>query len=233
MQVLIIDADPTLRELLAEQLRRDDEFRVFTAVDVEEGLRMAGENADAALLDATLCGPSAAAFINNIRALRADDPPAVLLLLPPKETAAETDCDLPPGDYMTKPLKLAEILRWLRKNGRRRITIGRWNFHQADRKLIGDGGAPTLSLTEKEAAILTSLYRAGGDGLTREALLGKVWGYGSGISTHTLETHIYRLRQKIARAPGCGGLLRTLPGGYALGPAETATAEKAEATPDK
>ena len=73
-----------------------------------------------------------------------------------------------------------------------------------------------MRLTEKETAILKYLYRAGDRIVTREVLLSEVWGYNSGVTTHTLETHIYRLRQKIERDPSQAELLVTESGGYKL-----------------
>ena len=76
-----------------------------------------------------------------------------------------------------------------------------------------------LRLTEKEAAILKFLYRAGGKPVPRQILLNEVWGYNSAVTTHTLETHIYRLRQKIEPDPTNSRLLLTEGGGYRLDPA--------------
>ena len=75
-----------------------------------------------------------------------------------------------------------------------------------------------LRLTEKETAILRYLYRAGEKVVTRDILLQEVWGYNSHVTTHTLETHIYRLRQKIERDPAVARLLVTEAGGYKLVP---------------
>jgi DNA-binding response OmpR family regulator len=75
-----------------------------------------------------------------------------------------------------------------------------------------------VRLTEKEASILKFLYRAGNKAVSREVLLDQVWGYNAGVATHTLETHIYRLRQKIESDPGEASLLLTEPGGYRLNP---------------
>ncbi|MCZ6522531.1 MAG: helix-turn-helix domain-containing protein, partial [Alphaproteobacteria bacterium] len=75
-----------------------------------------------------------------------------------------------------------------------------------------------VRLTEKETAILKYLYRAGDKVVGREVLLNEVWGYNAGVTTHTLETHIYRLRQKIERDPSNARLLITEPGGYRLVP---------------
>jgi DNA-binding response OmpR family regulator len=73
-------------------------------------------------------------------------------------------------------------------------------------------------LTEKETAILRYLYRAGKTPVPRDQLLTEVWGYNSGVTTHTLETHIYRLRQKIEKDPSNATLLVTEGGGYKLVP---------------
>jgi DNA-binding response OmpR family regulator len=73
-----------------------------------------------------------------------------------------------------------------------------------------------IRLTEKEASILKYLYRAGGKPVTRDVLLDEVWGYNSGVTTHTLETHVYRLRQKIEPNPSQATILLTESGGYRL-----------------
>ena len=75
-----------------------------------------------------------------------------------------------------------------------------------------------LRLTEKETAILKYLYRAGGKPVPREELLNDVWGYHAAVTTHTLETHVYRLRQKIELEPSNARILVTEPGGYRLNP---------------
>ena len=75
-----------------------------------------------------------------------------------------------------------------------------------------------IRLTEKETAILKYLYRAEQRAVGRETLLGEVWGYNAGVTTHTLETHVYRLRQKIEKDPAKAQILITDAGGYKLVP---------------
>jgi DNA-binding response OmpR family regulator len=75
-----------------------------------------------------------------------------------------------------------------------------------------------VRLTEKETAILKYLYRAGPNTVGRDILLDEVWGYNAGVTTHTLETHVYRLRQKIEPEPSRATILVTEPGGYRLVP---------------
>jgi DNA-binding response OmpR family regulator len=81
--------------------------------------------------------------------------------------------------------------------------------------LVNDKGGK-LRLTEKETAILRFLHRAGQQVVSRDTLLREVWGYNANVTTHTLETHIYRLRQKVERDPGTAQLLVTEAGGYKL-----------------
>ena len=83
---------------------------------------------------------------------------------------------------------------------------------------MDEGGDKKIRLTEKETAILKYLYRAGNKPVSRDTLLGEVWGYNSGVTTHTLETHIYRLRQKIEEDPSHAQILLTEQGGYRLSP---------------
>ncbi|HEX2255859.1 MAG TPA: helix-turn-helix domain-containing protein, partial [Afifellaceae bacterium] len=95
------------------------------------------------------------------------------------------------------------------------FAIGRYTFKPAAKMLLDDNGGK-IRLTEKETAILKYLYRAGERTVTRDVLLSEVWGYNSGVTTHTLETHIYRLRQKIERDPSHAEILVTDSGGYKL-----------------
>jgi DNA-binding response OmpR family regulator len=73
-----------------------------------------------------------------------------------------------------------------------------------------------IRLTDKETAILKFLYRAAGKPVARQVLLNEVWGYNAAVTTHTLETHVYRLRQKIEADPASSRLLLTEGGGYRL-----------------
>jgi DNA-binding response OmpR family regulator len=97
------------------------------------------------------------------------------------------------------------------------LTIGPYTFRPSAKLLTDDGGRRKVRLTEKEAAILKFLYRAGRV-IGRDTLLGEVWGYNAAVTTHTLETHVYRLRQKIERDPTHAEILVTEPGGYRLLP---------------
>ena len=83
-------------------------------------------------------------------------------------------------------------------------------------KLLVTASDQKVRLTEKETNILKYLYRAGGKAVAREELLAEVWGYNAAVTTHTLETHVYRLRQKIEPDPANARILITEAGGYRL-----------------
>jgi DNA-binding response OmpR family regulator len=86
-----------------------------------------------------------------------------------------------------------------------------------DEKLLVDpDDRKKIRLTEKETAILMKLSRAKGEPVSRKTLLEEVWGYKAGINSHTLETHIYRLRKKIEGSDSSGPFLKTLRNGYIL-----------------
>ena len=87
-----------------------------------------------------------------------------------------------------------------------------------DTQMLIDEKDRKIRLTEKETNILKFLYRATEGVVARDVLLHEVWGYNANVTTHTLETHIYRLRQKIEKDPSNAELLVTETGGYKLVP---------------
>ncbi len=82
--------------------------------------------------------------------------------------------------------------------------------------LIHNETKKKIDLTALETSILKYLYRSGANVVGRDILLEEVWGYSAGVTTHTLETHVYRLRQKIESDPFDPKILITKPGGYQL-----------------
>jgi DNA-binding response OmpR family regulator len=137
----------------------------------------------------------------------------------------DTILDSGANDYITKPIRMGVLLARLRAQLRQRaqsedavFTIGPYTFRPAAKMLLDQTGKKMIRLTEKEAAVLKYLYSAGSRVIGRGTLLGEVWGYKAGVITHTLETHVYRLRQKIERDPTQAAILLTEPGGYRLAP---------------
>ena len=125
--------------------------------------------------------------------------------------------------YLARPCRFSSLTALIRsglhdhvRSDNARFTLGPYLYHPDQRMLVSED-FDNIQLTDKEAAILRYLYRAGSRPVPRDELLGEVWGYQSGITTHTLETHIYRLRQKIEPDPTEASLLITVDGGYTLG----------------
>ena len=151
-----------------------------------------------------------------VRILRKNGFKAPIIMLTGHDTDSDTILGLESGanDYITKPFRFAVLLARIRAQLRQHeasedavFTIGPYTFRPSSKLLMNPKGNK-VRLTEKETAILRYLYRAGQRPVSREVLLQEVWGYNSGVTTHTLETHIYRLRQKVekdASAPGDPG----------------------------
>ncbi len=222
--ILIIDDDPDLRELLAEQLQLHEEFDAACAATAAEGIRIAKDSRpDLILLDVDLPDMNGR---EACRLLRRSGVVAPVIMVTAASGESDTILGLDSGasDYVTKPFKfnllLARIRAQLRSHEQSEdavFRIGVYEFRPAVKVLIDEKGKK-LRLTDKEASILKYLYRAGSKSVTREELLAEVWGYNAGVTTHTLETHIYRLRQKIEPDPANSRLLITEAGGYRLAP---------------
>lgn len=222
--ILIIDDDDDLREALAEQLALHEEFRTVQAATATHGVRMGREvRADLILLDVDLPDMDGR---EACRLLRKDGVSTPVIMLTAQAADADTILGLDAGanDYVTKPFRFAVLLARIRAHLRSHeqsedavFSIGPYEFRPAAKVLV-DSKDRKIRLTEKETNILKYLYRAGAKPVSREELLTEVWGYNAGVTTHTLETHIYRLRQKIEPEPGQARLLLTDAGGYRLQP---------------
>ncbi len=222
--LLIIEDDDAIREALRAQLLLHEKFTINEACNGVEGVREAKEGQyDLIILDAGLPDMDGREACRRMRQA-GFGAPIIMMIGADTEADAVLSNSYPPNDYVTKPFKfsvlLARIMAQLhqRKHSETDIlTVGPYSF-RPDMKIITDkeNRDRKIRLTEKEAAILEALARAGGGGIDRATLLNQVWGYGSGLTTHTLETHIYRLRQKIERDPSNAELLVTERGGYRL-----------------
>jgi DNA-binding response OmpR family regulator len=222
--ILIVDDDAALRQSLAEQLELQAEFVSRQCDSAAAALQtVADEQFDALLLDVGLPDMDGRELCRRMRQAGVMAP---IVMLTAADSEADTVLGLDAGanDYVTKPFRLNELLARLRAHLRQNelndeatLTIGPFMFRPSAKLLIETGGRRKVRLTEKEAAILKFLYRAGRV-IGRDTLLGEVWGYNAAVTTHTLETHVYRLRQKIERDPAHAEILVTEPGGYRLRP---------------
>ncbi|SDG12023.1 MULTISPECIES: response regulator transcription factor [Thalassobaculum] len=224
-KVLLVDDDEALRGTLAEQLQLHEEFDTSEAGTGAEGLEAAKTATfDLILLDVGLPDMDGRDLCRLMRKAGVKSP---VIMLTAQDSDADTILGLDAGanDYVTKPFKVAVLLARMRAQLRQHeqsddavFSIGPYAFKPAAKLMVDETKNRKIRLTEKETAILKYLYRAGDRMVRRETLLNEVWGYNAGVTTHTLETHVYRLRQKIEPDPSRAEILVTDTGGYRLVP---------------
>jgi DNA-binding response OmpR family regulator len=212
-RVLLVDDDAVLRASLAEQLTREGPYSVIEAANAAQARDLSKEGRYAlAIIDQNLPDGAGDALARELKAQGFDAP--ILLL---------SERDAPPlaAEHIEKPFRFADLLARLNLHLSRHaasddlpVAIGPYLFRPGAKLLTQ--GARKVRLTEKETDILKFLHGAGAT-VAREILLHEVWGYNPTVTTHTLETHIYRLRKKIEENPGEARILVTEDGGYRLG----------------
>ena len=222
-RILIVDDDEGLRDMLSEQLQLHEEFLTTTAATAKESHELAKTDYfDVILLDVGLPDMDGREVC---RLMRRNGVTSPILMLTGADTDADTILGLDAGanDYISKPFRLGVLLARLRAHIRQHersddavFTIGPYTFQPANKLLLRETDQRKVRLTDKETAILKYLYRAGDKVVSRDVLLDEVWGYNASVTTHTLETHVYRLRQKIEPDPSNVSILITEPGGYRL-----------------
>lgn len=164
-------------------------------------------------LDETGGNPVPETLCGRLRGAGLDGP--ILAIGERADRFADADATLRP------PIRIGVLLTSLRaalaRRGQARPEpdLGPYRFDPTGLRLVHADDGREIRLTAKEAAILRHLRRQ--EAVSRDSLLDAVWGYASGVATHTVETHIYRLRRKIEADPARPALLLTVPGGYALG----------------
>ena len=217
-KVLLVDDDEDLRSSLKDQLVLHDEFEVSEAGTASKGIEAAKTGRfDLVVFDVGLPDMDGREAVK----LRL---PIILVSHQVSEVEVVRGLDAGANDYVLKPFKFAVLLARIRAQLRQHeqsedavFAIGNYTFKPASKLLIDEAGSK-IRLTEKETSILKYLYRSGDKVVSRDVLLHEVWGYNAGVTTHTLETHIYRLRQKIEKDPSNAELLITESGGYKLAP---------------
>jgi len=224
-RILIVDDDDTLREMLREQLALHEEFMTEGAETGAQAIELAkSDYFDVIILDVGLPDMDGREVC---RLMRRNGVTSPIIMLTGADTDADTILGLDAGanDYVTKPFRLGVLLARLRAHIRQHersddavFTIGPYTFQPANKLLVNNDDQKKVRLTDKETAILKYLYRTGDKVVGRDVLLDEVWGYNASVTTHTLETHVYRLRQKIEPDPSNAQILITEPGGYRLVP---------------
>jgi len=221
-KILLVDDDDDLREALGEQLLMTEDFDVFEGANGAEAMGQVKAGLfDLVILDVGLPDTDGRELCRLMRKQGVKSP---ILMLTGHDSDSDTILGLDAGanDYVTKPFKFPVLLARIRAQLRTHeasedaiFQLGPYTFKPAQKLLLTED-QKKVRLTEKETNILKYLYRASDGVVARDVLLHEVWGYNAGVTTHTLETHIYRLRQKIEPDPSNARLLVTESGGYRL-----------------
>lgn len=222
-KILLVDNDEALRFSITERLRLNGEFATMEADTAAEALNLAKtEHFDAILLEVNLPDMNGCELCRIMRRKGVKSPIIIV-------TAADSDADIILGldagaiDYVTKPFRLEVLLARLRAHSRQHehcddaiFTIGPYTFRPSVKMLIHSETKRKVRLTRMEIAIVKHLFRSAGQVVGRDTLLSEVWGYSADVNSHTLETHVYRLRRKIEADPWEPEILVTSSSGYQL-----------------
>ncbi len=223
--LLLIEDDDALSASLAEQLEIAGKYRVLRAAGAEDALNLARVRPGIA---AAILGPSATGGADLCRALRSAglSGPILALFSGRREDATGIAAGLEQAGAnasLAEPFHMDTLLARLRdllqESGEiagAAFPVGTYVCRPGDRVLVDGAGDCTIRLTEMETAILECLHRAGGRAVSQSVLLDEVWGYQGGVDTHTIATHIYRLRRKIEADPSKPAVLATDEDGYRL-----------------
>jgi len=232
--ILIIEDDETLRSMLAEHLGETGEFDVTHVDSMEAADKLLGNDDshfDAIILDVGLPDGDGRDYCARLRR-NGHSMPIIMLTGANEETDVVRGLDSGASDYIAKPFRASELLarihaqlRIFDRSEEAVFPVGPYTFRPAKKLLQDVAKNKRIRLTDKETAVLKFLYRSA-SAVNRQILMHEVWGYNSAVTTHTLETHIYRLRQKIESDPANPSLLVTEGGGYRLRPETMPRAEQ-------
>ncbi len=222
-KILIADGDPAARHLLADFLGRLDEFVIHEAEsDADVLIALKQQPFDAIILGIGLPDSGGRELCRLLRLQGVSSP---ILMLTDRESDADVILALDTGanDCITKSTRMGVFLARLRahlrqysQSGDPDLRIQHYLFRPSARLLTTSAGRKKISLTGKETILLKYLYRMHSKTIPREQLLSDVWEYSPDVTTHTVETHVWRLRKKIERDPDYPEILITEAGGYRL-----------------
>ena len=221
-KILLINNDKDLGEALVFQLTLVEKYQIIETKDETSALAQINNNlCDLIIINSQSSKLKGYNLTKSLRTVAYKKP--IIMLINQK-----TDLDIPDvqgheaDEYIIKPFRYSVLLKSIetqlykfKKSENTQYDIGNYVF-KPNSKILESNENGSIRLTEKENNILKFLYKNLGNVIRRETLLHEVWGYNSKVTTHTLETHIYRLRQKIEDDPSNACFLITEPGGYKL-----------------
>jgi DNA-binding response OmpR family regulator len=224
--ILVVEDDVSVAETLADQIMAHTECSItiaYSAQEAEQFVNAKETNFDAIILDVGLPDEDGRSLCSRLRGYGINTP-IIMLTGSADESDVIRGLDSGADDYVVKGAcaikvlmaRLRAQLRMFNETDSAHIQVGPYTFKPAQKVMTIRDTGQSARLTAKEVSILKHLHRKRGETCSREELLRHVWGYASGVTTHTLETHIYRLRQKIDAAMRQGSIIATEHGGYSL-----------------
>ena len=221
--ILFVSEALLLKDLLLDQLQKQGEYLLEESLSVTEAISLiVKEHFDCILIDSSLADVSLSNLCKNIRQEGVRSP-IILVAEELGEDGAIVALDAGANDYVLKPFKINVLVAKIRSNIRQFeqsefaiLRFGRFSFIPGDKILLNNSSKEEVRLTDKETAIIKLLYLSGGEVVTRATLLEEVWGYNTTLTTHTLETHIYRIRQKVGNASSGQDFIATESEGYRM-----------------
>ncbi|MEC8140936.1 MAG: response regulator transcription factor [Bacteroidota bacterium] len=226
IRILLIEDEPSLIFTLRDTLENEG-YIVIVCEDGEEAVGLAQENKpDIIILDIMLPGKNGYEICQELRALKFTIP-IIILTAKNQELDKVKGLDIGADDYITKPFGVKELLARIQARLRRTGTysssnnidllqLGDTKIDLLESKVIFEDGR-TNELTARETELIKYLLEAGGEPVSRDELLEKVWRYEYSTNTRTVDVHISKLRAKIESLPDEPRHLITLHGvGYLL-----------------
>ena len=221
--ILIVSEAQLLKQVLLDQLQKQGEYLLEESLSVTDAISLiVKEHFDCILIDSSLADVSLSNLCKNIRQEGVRSP-IILVAEELGEDVAIVALDAGANDYVLKPFKINVLVAKIRSNIRQFeqsefaiLRFGRFSFKPGDKILLNNSSKEEVRLTDKETAIIKLLYLSGGEVVTRATLLEEVWGYNTTLTTHTLETHIYRIRQKVGNASSGQDFIATESEGYRM-----------------
>ena len=221
-KILLINNDKDLGEALVFQLTLGEKYQIIETNDETSALVQINDNfCELVIINSQ---SSTLKKCNLTKSLRSAgyNKPIIILINRNNNLDNSDDHNHKADEYIVKPFRYPVLLKSIetqlhkfKKSENTQYSIGNYAF-KPNSKILESNEGKSIRLTEKENNILNFLYKNLGNVINRETLLHEVWGYNSKVTTHTLETHIYRLRQKFEDDPSNACFLITEPGGYKL-----------------
>ena len=221
-KLLLVDSDKDCSSALRKQLEFDKTYLVHQVTGYQELQELKEEKKTT---DIILVNINKSQHDSVVLAEIYDSfPESQLIVLMPDDSFLKDVCKKLDSqkEIVLKPIKVSDLLTAisqkiaLQNSGGKDLKIANYGFRRNEKVLINLDTKVRVRLTEKETDILWQLWQAPQNELSRQKLLSDVWGYNDEISSHTLETHIYRLRKKIENSSSEAFILTTTENGYRL-----------------